>query len=121
MIAPELPRAPSIASLPIPTSNSPMWRLRHFSAPCSTLPGVEGEVAAGIAVGHREHVDAVEFVAGRDHPAGARDQRPAQHRGGHVGGVGSGHGHARSLRSMGAQCLLRRNNAAFLACPASTL
>ena len=80
-----------------------------------------GEVAAGIAVGHREHVDAVEFVAGRDHPAGARDQRPAQRRGGHVGGVGSGHGHARSLRSMGAQCLLRRNNATFLACPASTL
>ena len=80
-----------------------------------------GEVAAGIAVGHREHVDAVEFVAGRDHPAGARDQRPAQRRGGHVRGVGDGHGHAHSLRSMGAQCLLRCSNATMRAGSASTL
>ena len=41
MIAPELPRAPSMASLPIRTSSSPMCRLRRLNAPCSTCPRVE--------------------------------------------------------------------------------
>ena len=44
MIAPELPRAPSMASLPMRASSSPMCRLRRLSAPCSTLPRVEARL-----------------------------------------------------------------------------
>ena len=38
----------------------------------------EGEVAAGVAIGHRENIDAVEGLALGDHPARTGDQRAAQ-------------------------------------------
>ena len=40
----------------------------------------EGEIVAGIAVGHRKDIDFIEPVAGGDDPACAGDQRPAQGR-----------------------------------------
>ena len=43
-----------------------------------------GEVAAGIPVGHREDVDAVEFITGVDDPAGTGNHRAAE------GGRGDG-------------------------------
>ena len=38
----------------------------------------EGEVGAGVAVGHREHVDAVDLVATRDHALDSGGERAAQ-------------------------------------------
>ena len=38
----------------------------------------EGEVAAGVAVGHREDIDFIEDVAVRNHPPGAGNERAAQ-------------------------------------------
>jgi len=49
-----------------------------------------GKIAAGIAIGDREHVDAVQFLAGRDHPVRTRDHRPPQAGRSHRGGRGDG-------------------------------
>ncbi len=53
----------------------------------------EGEVVAGVSIGHREDIDFIEAVAGGDDPARAGDQRPAQGRRGQgVRAVGRGRG-----------------------------
>lgn len=51
-----------------------------------------GEIVAGIAIGDREHVDAVQSIPGRNDPTGPGDQRQAQGGGGQGTVVGRGHG-----------------------------
>ena len=80
-----------------------------------------GQVAAGVAVRHREHVDAVELVTGCDHPPGAGDEGATQGGGGDGRGCSGGFGHDGSLPSGAGIRLLRRSIATFRAVPASTL
>ena len=70
------------------------------------------KVVAGVAVGHGEHVDAVQSVARGDDPPGAGDQRQAQ--GGCGQGAVLGFGHARSLpQAVGLSCCVAAADAGF--------
>nr|WP_254696164.1 hypothetical protein [Lysobacter enzymogenes] len=63
------------------------------------------QIAAGVAVGDREHVDAVERLAPGDDPARAGDQGPAQGRGGQRR---TGGGHERESGANACHVLLQR-------------
>ena len=81
---------------------------------------LQPRVAAGIAIRQREHIDAVEFLARGDYPAGAGDHRAAKRCGGD-GRLDRGIWHAGSLRPAALRRLLRRSNATMSAAAASTL
>lgn len=112
MIAPELPRA---VDRVVAHPQQQFAGMAAAPAERAVQHAAEGggQVAAGIAVGYREHVDAVEFVAFGDHPACAGDQGAAQGGGGDGGGRDAGGegdvGHAASVQRPRHPRLLRRS------------
>ena len=75
---PELPRAPSTAARAIVLGR--VRKRRVAERPEGVGDGAErqAEVGAGVAVGHREDVDAVDLVAAGGHPVGGREERAGQ-------------------------------------------
>ena len=77
-IAPELPRALSIASAAARRRTSPALAKRGCAHPLQHRAQREGQVGAGVAIRHGKNVDAIDLLALRHDPLDSRDEGPPQ-------------------------------------------